>query len=128
MTHPFPTRRSSDLRRSRPAPTRSTASTRSRTTSPTTGPSDMAGGRRVLVIGPEPTSWSEWAADLVVHGPVLVALARKDFQTRYKRASFGVLWAVVLPVVQALVLAVVFSKIARFDTGGWSYKIGRAHV
>src|SRR3546814_12839247 len=25
------------------------------------------------------------------------------------------------PVVQALVLAVVFSKIARFDTGGWSY-------
>src|SRR3546814_5183899 len=86
MTHPFPTRRSSDLRRSRTAPTRSTASTRSRTTSPTTGPSDMAEGRRVLVIGPEPTSWSEWAADLVVHGPVLVALARQDFQTRYKRA------------------------------------------
>src|SRR3546814_728040 len=81
----------------------------------------MAEGRRVLVIGPEPTSWSEWAADLVAHGPVLVALARKDFQTRYKRASFGVLWAVVLPVVQALVLAVVFSKIARFDTGSWSY-------
>src|SRR3546814_18231142 len=92
-------------RRSRTAPTRSTASTRSRTTSPTTGPSDMAEGRRVLVIGPEPTPWSEWAADLVAHGPVLVALAPKDFQPPSKRASFGVLWAVVLPVVQALVLA-----------------------
>src|SRR3546814_12082898 len=81
----------------------------------------MAEGRRVLVIGPEPTSWSVWAAALVAHGPVLVALARKDFQTRYKRASFGVLWAVVLPVVPALVLAVVFFKIARFDTGGGSF-------
>src|SRR3546814_4049398 len=95
-------------RRSRTAPTRSTASTRSRTTSPTTGPSDMAEGRRVLVIGPEPTSWSVWAADLVAHGPVVVPLARKDCNTTSKRASFGLLWAVVMTLVQALVLAVLF--------------------
>src|SRR3546814_11424468 len=80
----------------------------------------MAEGRRVLVIGPEPTSWSERAADLVAHGPVLVALARKDFQTRYKRASFRVLWAVSLLVVQDLLLAVVFSQIARYATRGCS--------
>jgi len=83
----------------------------------------MADERRTLRLEPAPTPWFEWAADLRDHGPVLLALARKDFQTRYKRASFGILWAVVLPILQALVMAVVFSKIARFDTGGYSYTL-----
>jgi lipopolysaccharide transport system permease protein len=43
-------------------------------------------------------------------------LARKDFLVRYRRASLGVLWAVGLPVLQAVVLAVVFSTIVRFET------------
>lgn len=43
-------------------------------------------------------------------------LARKDFFVRYRRASFGIVWAVGLPLVQAVVLAVVLSRIARFDT------------
>ena len=44
-------------------------------------------------------------------------LARKDFQTRYKRASFGVLWAVMVPLLQGLVLAVVFSRVVKFAGG-----------
>ena len=44
-------------------------------------------------------------------------LARKDFQTRYKRATFGVLWAVAVPVLQAGVMAVVFSRVIRVETG-----------
>ena len=36
-------------------------------------------------------------------------LARKDFYVRYRRASLGMLWAVGLPVIQAAVMAVVFS-------------------
>lgn len=50
-------------------------------------------------------------------------LARKDFLVRYRRASFGVLWAVGLPVLQAVVLAVVFSRIVRFETGSpyWAF-------
>jgi lipopolysaccharide transport system permease protein len=42
---------------------------------------------------------------------LLAILARKDFFVRYRRASFGMLWAVGLPVLQAVVLAAVFSKI-----------------
>jgi lipopolysaccharide transport system permease protein len=38
-------------------------------------------------------------------------LARKDFFVRYRRASLGVLWAVAVPLLQAAVLAVVFSRI-----------------
>jgi lipopolysaccharide transport system permease protein len=40
-------------------------------------------------------------------------LARKDFYVRYRRASFGLLWAIGLPLVQATVLAFVLSRITR---------------
>jgi lipopolysaccharide transport system permease protein len=43
-------------------------------------------------------------------------LARKDFFVRYRRASFGMLWAACLPLFQATVLAVVFSKVVRVKT------------
>lgn len=43
-------------------------------------------------------------------------LARADFHVRYKRAVFGVAWAVAVPVVQAGVLAIVFSRVIRTPT------------
>ena len=45
-----------------------------------------------------------------------MVLARKDFQTRYKRATLGVGWAVVVPLLQTAVLAVIFSRVVK--TGG----------
>jgi len=49
---------------------------------------------------------------------LLTMLSRKEFFVRYRRASFGVIWAVVLPLLQAIVLAVVVSRFVRFETGG----------
>jgi ABC-type polysaccharide/polyol phosphate export permease len=43
-------------------------------------------------------------------------LARQDFFVRYRRAAFGVLWAVGVPLVQTLVLVVVFSHVVRIGT------------
>ncbi len=48
---------------------------------------------------------------------LIAILARKDFFVRYRRATFGLLWAAALPLVQAIVLAFIVSKFARFDTG-----------
>jgi lipopolysaccharide transport system permease protein len=53
---------------------------------------------------------------------LMLVLARKDFFVRYRRASFGVLWAVALPLLQAVVLAVVLPHIVRFGVKG-SYVI-----
>jgi ABC-type polysaccharide/polyol phosphate export permease len=47
---------------------------------------------------------------------LLAVLARKDFHVRYRRASFGLLWAVAIPLFQAVVLALVFTKIVRIRT------------
>ena len=72
---------------------------------------------RTLVLRDRPEPWSEWLADLRRHVPVLGALVRKDFQTRYKRAALGVVWVVVVPLLQGAVLAVVFSKVVRVGGG-----------
>src|SRR4051794_32706212 len=49
---------------------------------------------------------------------LIATIARKDFLVRYRRASFGVLWALALPLVQAVVLALVVPKFAHFTTPG----------
>jgi ABC-type polysaccharide/polyol phosphate export permease len=46
---------------------------------------------------------------------LLVVLARKDFFVRYRRTSLGVLWAVGLPLLQAVVLTIVFSHVVHAD-------------
>jgi ABC-type polysaccharide/polyol phosphate export permease len=51
-----------------------------------------------------------WAARELV-----VILGRRTFYVQYRRASLGALWAVGLPLFQAIVLAVVFARITRFD-------------
>jgi lipopolysaccharide transport system permease protein len=48
--------------------------------------------------------------------PLIRTLAKKDFFVRYRRASIGLLWAVGLPLIQALVLSIIFSHVVRFKT------------
>lgn len=43
-------------------------------------------------------------------------LARKEFLVRYRRASFGLAWAVALPLLQAVILSFVISRFASFST------------
>jgi ABC-type polysaccharide/polyol phosphate export permease len=71
----------------------------------------------VLELDTRPESVRAWLADVAGHGEVLWMLARKDFQTRYKRASFGVIWAVVVPFLQAAIMAVVFSRVIKVGSG-----------
>lgn len=69
---------------------------------------------RAIDLTPDAESRSLFLRDLWDHRDVLAMLARTDFQVRYKRATLGVLWAVVVPLVQAGVLAIVFSRVLRF--------------
>ena len=64
----------------------------------------------------ETTSLRAWLSSLAQARRLTAVLARKEFLVRYRRASLGVLWAVGLPVLQAVVLAVVFSRVVRIET------------
>ncbi|MHB1785808.1 MAG: ABC transporter permease [Acidimicrobiales bacterium] len=68
---------------------------------------------RVLELDGSPTSARAALAEAWGHRDVLAMLARSEFQVRYKRASFGILWAVAVPMVQAIILAVVFSRVIK---------------
>jgi len=77
---------------------------------------------QVLELDAGPASAPEVVADLWRHRDVLRELAWTDFQVRYKRAVFGVLWAVIVPLLQAAVVGVVFSHVVR-DVSGTSYAL-----
>lgn len=53
---------------------------------------------------------------IVDHRELIAILARKEFFVRYRRTSLGIAWAVLLPLVQASVLALVLSRFVRFHT------------
>lgn len=65
--------------------------------------------------------WKRWTREIWRHRQVLLWLARSDFQARYKRASFGILWAVLMPLIQGAVLTLVFSRL--ISTNGRTFPI-----
>jgi lipopolysaccharide transport system permease protein len=75
----------------------------------------------VFELHPRPTNLGPWLKEIWSFREVIGVLARKDFQVRYKRASFGILWAVVLPLLQAFVFVVIFSRVGRFHHTPFNY-------
>lgn len=72
---------------------------------------------RGFTLTAKPTSVIELLHDTWKARDLIAILARKDFYVKYRRATFGLLWAAALPLLQALVLAFVVSKFANFKTG-----------
>ncbi len=60
---------------------------------------------------------------LVRHRELVWSLTRKDIRSRYKQSVLGVAWALLQPLAMMLVYTLVFSRIARIDTGGIPYPI-----
>jgi ABC-type polysaccharide/polyol phosphate export permease len=75
-----------------------------------------ATGTEVLRLDNGPSSPRQLAAAIWASRELIGTLARKEFFVRYRRASFGVLWAAGLPLIQATVLSVVFSHVVRVHT------------
>lgn len=73
---------------------------------------DPASASASIDLSGEVTSPWRLVAELWEARQLLTILARKEFHVRYRRASFGVLWALALPLLQAAVMAVVFSRVA----------------
>ena len=80
-------------------------------------PVDLAASQPLLELGPEPPTRRQWLKSVWDHRAVIWILAKKNFQARYKRTSLGVIWAAVVPLLQAVVLGFVFSRFIRTDAG-----------
>jgi lipopolysaccharide transport system permease protein len=88
----------------------------------TVGSTQTDKARPILLLDGEVTPVSVLVRDLWQSRDLLAVMARKEFFVRYRRASFGLAWAVGIPLVQALVLAVVLHHFVRFRTAG-SYPV-----
>ncbi len=75
----------------------------------------------VLELRPQATQRIPWLKEIWSFRGVIGILSRKDFQVRYKRASFGILWAVLIPLIQATVFVVIFSRVGHFDDLTFNY-------
>jgi ABC-type polysaccharide/polyol phosphate export permease len=77
----------------------------------------------VLRLTKEPTPPLELIRGLWGRRRLILMLARKDFFARYRRASFGVLWAALLPFLQTVVLSVVGTFALKVKTPGVDYPL-----
>ena len=68
----------------------------------------MPGTSTGFTLTNQPAPLRLLAADLLASRQLIVVLGRRAFFTRYRRASFGVAWAVGLPLLQAAVMAIIF--------------------
>jgi len=84
-------------------------------------PGDVAVGFRLTGPG---TPVRLLLSELWASRRLIAVLARKDFLVRYRRTRLGLVWVVAVPLVQAAVLAVVFSSVVpRASTGLGSYAV-----
>lgn len=73
----------------------------------------------ILDLSGERTRTRDLVGDFWRHRDLLTMLARQDYRSRYRSASLGLVWAIFLPMLQGLVIAIVFSQL----TGGGLTKV-----
>jgi ABC-type polysaccharide/polyol phosphate export permease len=54
---------------------------------------------------------------------VVQSLAEREFRVRYKQAVLGVAWAVLTPLALMIIFSLLFSRVARVDTGDVPYAV-----
>ena len=72
--------------------------------------------------------------DLAQYTDLIYTLSQHRVRVRYKQSILGVTWAIMQPLSLMLIYTVIFSLVAKIETGGTPYaifvfvEIGRAHV
>ena len=79
--------------------------------------------REVLDLSGESTPIRALLSDLWRRRGLITMLAARDFNARYRSAALGVLWSAAIPLLQAIVLSIVFTKLVRIPVGGVSYPV-----
>ena len=74
-----------------------------------------------LTLGATPPPLRELLVDTWRRRQLLIVLAKQEFLVRYRRATFGIVWAAALPIFQASVLAFVLSRVVRIGGSGDPY-------
>ncbi|MDX6766285.1 MAG: ABC transporter permease [Candidatus Methylacidiphilales bacterium] len=77
----------------------------------------MSEAKTEVVIEPSRGALHYWA-DLWRYRELFLILAWRDIAVRYKQTVFGVLWAIIPPVLTMLIMTVVFGRVAGLPSQG----------
>jgi lipopolysaccharide transport system permease protein len=73
------------------------------------------------IIRPSPKISFLNAREIWRYRELLYMLAAREIQLRYKQTAFGVVWAVLQPLVPAIIFAVIFGAFAKLPSNGSPY-------
>ena len=59
----------------------------------------------------------------VEYRELMFRMTQRDLMLRYKQTVMGVGWAVVMPLVNTAIFSIIFTRVARIDTGGIPYPL-----
>jgi lipopolysaccharide transport system permease protein len=81
-------------------------------------------GEKTLVIIDSRGRIGSTIAELIARRELLYFLVWRDVKVRYKQTVFGVLWALLLPLLQTFIFTVIFGRFAHIETdGNYSYTL-----
>lgn len=86
-------------------------------------PSGSNGTARVTVIKPAPRLPRLALSELWHYRELLGRLVWRDVVVRYKQTFLGIAWAILVPLLTAVVYIVIFGKFANFPAGGVKYQV-----
>ena len=58
----------------------------------------------------------QYLKDLWIYRDLFYALAERDIKVRYKQAVFGVLWAIIPPLVNSIIFYIIFTRVVQIPT------------
>jgi lipopolysaccharide transport system permease protein len=73
------------------------------------------------IIRPSPKISFLNAREIWRYRELLYMLAAREIQLRYKQTAFGVVWAVLQPLIPAIIFAVIFGVFAKLPSNGSPY-------
>ncbi|TFG65683.1 MAG: ABC transporter permease [Gemmatimonadales bacterium] len=75
-----------------------------------------------IILPPGPLLRVNWQ-ELWAYRELLFFLAWRDILIRYKQAVFGVLWALIQPLIKVVVFSLIFGRFAKIDSEGFPYPV-----
>jgi len=78
--------------------------------------------KNLVVIKPDNYT-KNYLKDFINFKELLLVFALRDISVKYKQTSFGLLWALIRPLLTMIIFTFVFGRIAKLETAGIPYPV-----
>jgi lipopolysaccharide transport system permease protein len=84
---------------------------------------NTSSGLQEIIIEPPDGKYTVNVSEILAYRELLMQLAWRDLVVRYRQTLLGVTWALINPILMAVIFTVIFGLWARMPTNGVSYPV-----